>query len=336
MSIKEIPTHVLRKASERYGLTASDLRLFSKSESGNVIYRYQVSHNEFILKLIPHSDKDKKFVKNSLESELDWINYLADNGVNTPRVITSKQNNPVELIDLDSKSFFSIVSFEKATGRQISQSDFGAELFAKLGGFAGKMHSLAKQYKPGKHVHKRPEWYEDESLDIDKLIPSADSKLVEKSWELVNSLKNLPRNPDVYGLIHGDMQEHNLYLCDGDIIVLDFENCIYCWYILDFVSSLEGVIGHMPFGEEMENLTVYFSENYWKGYKQANHIELFCFQKIPEFFKLWELFLYSEFINEWDMTDLTEKRKRLLDSYRSDIITGNRFSNMDFERFYHV
>jgi Ser/Thr protein kinase RdoA (MazF antagonist) len=105
MATKKMPLYVLGKVSERYGVTPRELKLLSASESGNVIYHYQAGENEFILKLISHSNKDKESVKNSLEGELGWINYLADNGINTPRVIASKHNNYVELIDLDSNSF---------------------------------------------------------------------------------------------------------------------------------------------------------------------------------------------------------------------------------------
>jgi len=247
-----MPTHVLRQAGARYGLTARDLKLLSRSESGNIVYQYQVGNKEFVLKLIPHANKDKTFVKNSLESELDLINYLADNGVSTPRAVISKRGNYVELIDLEGSAFFSAVSLGKARGREITESDFEAELFTEIGRVTGRIHALTKQYKPGKNVLKRPEWYEDEYLDIDQLLPSTDSQLIENSRDLVNSLKNFPRNPDSYGLVHGDLQEHNLYLDGGALTVLDFENCLYCWYMFDFVASLEAVIGGMEFGEEME------------------------------------------------------------------------------------
>jgi Ser/Thr protein kinase RdoA (MazF antagonist) len=333
---KKMPTRVLRQAGERYGLTTHDLKLLSSSESGNTVYQYQVDNKEFVLKLIPHANKDKMVIKNSLESELDLINCLADNGVNTSRAVISKGGNYVELIDLDSNTFFSAVSLEKARGREITGRDFGAELFTEMGRLTGRIHALTKQYKPGKNVLKRPEWYEDEYLAIDQLLPSTDRQLIEKSRELVNSLKNLPRNPDSYGLVHGDLQEHNLYFDNGALTVLDFENCLYCWYMLDFVASLEAIIGGMEFGEEMEKATIYFSGNYWQGYKQENQLDLLYFQKIPEFFKLWELLLYSEFINEWDMANLTEARKRLLNNYRADIIHGNRFNQIEFQRFYYA
>lgn len=333
---KKVPTHVLRQASKRYDVTARGLKLLSRSESGNTVYQYQAGNKEFVLKLIPYFNKDKAVIKGSLESELDLINYLADNGVKTPRAVISKGGNYVELIDLDANMFFSAISLEKANGRQLTQSDFRAELFTEIGRVTGRIHSLTKKYKPAGNLLKRPEWYEDEYLDIDGLIPATDRQLVETSWELVNDLKNLPRDPDSYGLVHGDLQDHNLYLNGNSLTVLDFENCLYGWYMLDFVASLEAVIGGMPFSEEMEKATIYFSENYWKGYKQENHIDLPYFQKIPDFFRLWELLLYSEFINEWDMANLTEARKQLLNRYRTDLIAGNRFSRIEFQHFYYV
>lgn len=294
---KKIPTYILSQAAERYGLTTRDLKLLSSSESGNTIYQYQVDNQEFVLKLIPHANKDKTFVKNSLESELDLVNYLANNGVNTPRAVLSERGNSVELIDLEGSAFFSAVSLEKARGREITESDFGAELFTEMGRLTGRIHALTKRYKPGKDVLKRPEWYEDDYLDIGHLFPATDNQLVEKSWELVNNLKSLPRDPDSYGLVHGDLQEHNLYLNGDGLTILDFENCLYCWYMFDYVASLEAIIGGMAFGEEMEKATIYFSENYWQGYKRENQLDLLYFQKTPEFFRLWELLLYSEFIN---------------------------------------
>jgi Ser/Thr protein kinase RdoA (MazF antagonist) len=304
-------------------------------ESGAGVYQYRVSDQDFVLKLAKHSNKNKQTVIASLESELDWTNYLADQGVSTPRAIRSRQGRYVELIELDPHSFFSAVSWEKAAGRQITQTDFNAELFVKIGKLTGKMHALAKHYEPGQAVQKRSEWYEDGYLDIARLIPATDVILIEKGQELVHRLKKLPRDRNSYGLIHGDLQEHNLYLDNGTITVLDFEECLYSWFMCDFVSSLEAVIGAEEFGPDMETLTTFFSENYWKGYKQENNLDLFYFQQIPEFFKWWELVLYNQFINEWDLANLTKKRKRLLHNYRTDIIEGTRFATMGFEQFYH-
>jgi Ser/Thr protein kinase RdoA (MazF antagonist) len=137
--LKKIPAHILRQAAERYGLTARSLNLLSSSESGNTVYQYQVGTQEFVLKLIPHANKDKSFVKNLLESELELVNYLANNGVSTPKAVISKGGDYIELIDLEGSAFFSAVSLEKARGREITGSDFGAELFTEMGRLTGRI-----------------------------------------------------------------------------------------------------------------------------------------------------------------------------------------------------
>jgi Ser/Thr protein kinase RdoA (MazF antagonist) len=335
MPAAKIPIHVLKEVSRRYGLSENDLSLMTPDDNLDAVYEYQINHKAFVLKLVHHSDKDKTLTKNLVESELDWITYLVDNGVNTPRPIISKQGNPVELVDLDHNAFFSAISLEKATGRLLTPADLGAELFFQMGKLTGKIHSLAKRYKPGDGTLKRPEWYEDDYLDIDELIPATDTELIEKSWELVDALKGLPRDSSSYGLIHGDLQDHNLWIDEGVLTLLDFESSVYCWFMGDFAGSLEGIVGDKASGRETEIATLFFSENYWQGYHQENRLDLFYFQKIPEFFRLWELFLYNQFINEWDMANLTEKRRRLLDGYRTDIIYGARFAGIGFEQFYY-
>lgn len=333
MPTAKIPFHILIEVSRRYGLAASDLSLITPGDSLDAVYEYRVNHKAFVLKLVHHSGKDKTLIQNLTGSELDWINYLAGNSVNTPRPSISKQGNFVELVDLDHNTFYSVISLERATGRPLTPADLGAELFFQIGKLTGKIHSLAKHYKPGESILKRPEWYEDEYLDIDGLIPASDTELIEKSWELVNTLKKLPRDSSSYGLIHGDLQDHNLWIDEGVLTLLDFESSVYCWFIGDFAGSLEGVVGDKAFGRETESATLFFSEYYWKGYNQENKLDPFYFQMIPEFFKLWELFLYSQFINEWDMANLSEKRRRLLDNYRTDIIHGARFAGIAFEQF---
>jgi RIO-like serine/threonine protein kinase len=53
-------------------------------------------------------------------------------------------------------------------------------------------------------------------------------------------VRDLNQSEDVYGLIHSDMQPHNMILRGSQLFVIDFESLIRH---LDFISSLEGYIG---------------------------------------------------------------------------------------------
>jgi Ser/Thr protein kinase RdoA (MazF antagonist) len=49
---------------------------------------------------------------------------------------------------------------------------------------------------------------------------------------------SLPRTPDVYGLVHNDLCEDNLFWLGGEPTVIDFDDCCFTWYAADIARTL--------------------------------------------------------------------------------------------------
>ena len=105
---------------------------------------------------------------------MDWINYLADNGMHVPRVVPSHSGKLVEVIEVDGFSL-AAVAFEKVEGRRIDFSivdEWNAKLFERYGKTIGKIHILTKRYEPKDRSFTRMQWYEQDWFDIDRYFLS--------------------------------------------------------------------------------------------------------------------------------------------------------------------
>ena len=60
--------------------------------------------------------------------------------------------------------------------------------------------------------------------------------------ELIREIKNLSREPDAYGIIHGDLHPGNMHFTeDNAVTFFDFDHCAYGWRAYDFF-----MVGFMP------------------------------------------------------------------------------------------
>lgn len=64
----------------------------------------------------------------------------------------------------------------------------------ELGRYTGKMHSLTKSYKLSNPRFKRQEWDEEEQLKLRKYVPEDQTKVFQQADDLMNELRQLPKN----------------------------------------------------------------------------------------------------------------------------------------------
>ena len=225
-------SQILTQACTQYEINPDNLKQRGSFE--NFVFEYRHNDSERILRLTDseHRHPDKIY------GELEWINYLADGGVSVSRGIESKNGRLVEVIPIDSTSsreelYFSAVVFEKAPGAHAAKEDWTERLFTEWGELTGKMHRLARSYRPSKPEYRRHDWRDDEDLNIAEILPPDHDLVIERFERLITRLRALPMSPDSYGLIHVDFHHWNFFVHQGKITLFDFDDCQYSWFVDD-------------------------------------------------------------------------------------------------------
>ena len=154
--VKELMNeHILANAAKLYGIGLSDLNYICGFQ--NFVYEYARKEKAYILRITHsfhrHSD--------SVNGEIEWVEYLYNNGVSVSKPIVSKADRYVEVIELDN-SYFIITSFEKASGKKIFYPECmnNDSLTEMCGEITGQIHKLSRTYVPSRKEFMRHDWTE--------------------------------------------------------------------------------------------------------------------------------------------------------------------------------
>jgi Ser/Thr protein kinase RdoA (MazF antagonist) len=301
---------ILAKAASCFGIKLSGLRPLGGMEGMALEYKRGEIFN--VLKVIPR-DKDNPNQMGESEAKIEFINYLAENGVAVARPLPSHAGNWVESVETEDKIFL-ITATTKAAGRHIQLANpkhATPQLFQSWGQVTGEMHRLAKTYESWQKLSQAGEisspiddWKSEHEFFKD-WCPYDDIR--EKWVQLGIEIETLPVNREGYGLIHNDLHPWN-FLVDskGRITVIDFDVCSYNYFLKDiaialFFANWNGVKGNRRSKDDY--LTAFF-QNFMKGYSTENELDAFWFQHLPLFLKHHQILLFTVFTNEWKTTNL--------------------------------
>lgn len=308
---KQFSKELLLDAARRFGLKEDSLKELGKFE--NYVYEGEKEGVSYILRLVHSSHRNKNMVL----GELDWIKYLADHGVKVARPLFSINNKMVEIIPVEG-DYFSVSLFEKAPGRLLdhkNEKEWDEDIFRNWGKTLGMIHRITKEYQVPNEELRRPQWDEDDLLDLEKYLPQDQSHIFEIKKELMEYLDNLPKTKDSYGLIHTDVHSHNFFVHEGEITVFDFDDASYQWFISDIVIALYYSIWQWEEKKSHEEKKA-FAEMLLKalleGYREENHLEEFWLEQIPYFLRLRDITIYSVFHKKYDLSNPSQSLSKLL------------------------
>jgi len=118
--------------------------------------------------------------------------------------------------------------------------------------------------------------------------------------------------PDRFGLIHADLRLANLLLHDGDVSVIDFDDCGYGWYMYDLGSALS-------FVEHKEYVPALISA--WvKGYGRVRPLSDAERSMIPTFVMLRRILLVA-WLGSHSETDIAKEIGAQFTPQTVDLIT---------------
>ncbi len=182
----------------------------------------------------------------------------------------------------------------------------------------GKMHRLAKDYKVPDNGEIR-KWDE---CDIIVDLPKNTSDLILERWEkYITELKSFPTSKDCYGLTHNDLHHKNIYFNNGEVLLFDFGDCEYNWFIYDITISLyhAAQVSSLNNEEDRLNFANKFIKNFMKGYRLENRIDDEWIEKIGFFLDYRRMYSYLYILKHLGTEEINSGLKQLLDRMKHQI-----------------
>lgn len=299
----------------KYGFEKNNVKLLDGFES--FIYECVLDKHEYILR-ISHTGLRRS--KHQVLAEVDFINYLSDNGVPVAKAIPSPQGNMFE--PSESNPLFVGVLFEKAKGHPPKKEFWQPTFIERYGKITGRMHRLTKAYEPPSPVCRRPDGMEDLEGFAEKFLPPGQTDVIREWNNLLDTLRRLPKKKKDYGLIHQDLHSGNFFVDDdGDLKIFDFDDCQYFWFSHDIAMALFYVVPHNCMKIVDLDNAGFFLKHFLAGYRRENDLEQRWILEIPTFLRLREMELYIAIhrsmdlnaLDSWCASFMKDRKERILD-----------------------
>ena len=314
---------ILNTALRRYDIDPATVQQLGGFES--FIYAFSRDCSDYILRL-SHS---LRYSMEMIEGEVDWINYLAQNGVPVSRAVPSAANRLVEKIDA-SEGYFSVTAFEKAPGVPPRREDWENGLMVQLGQIIGRMHNLTKKYAPPNASIRRPEWDIGMDTAAEDYLPDGEERITAAWHDLLSRLRQLPKDVDSYGLVHVDVHGGNFFVDQGRITLFDFGDCQYAWFAYDLAMAFFYVLPHSCDTPDQITFARQAFKELLAGYTQENQITQFWLDTIPLFLKLREIDLYIIIHRSLDLNDLDPWTASFMRNRKSKIESHQPYVDIPF------
>jgi len=261
---------------------AGDTELIDDVNS--VVFAFQCQGRPRILR-VTHSSQGSE---ENTQAELDWVSFLAENGVPVASPVVSSSGRLTEVLTAGD-SYFVAAVFERAEGELVDPADpqhGNPELIRSLGRLMGRMHAVTKRYDPRHLPRKRPLWDEaDIILHASRYVPRSEAQLLDDLARAMQRVGRLSRDGDGYGLVHWDLNFTNFLVKDGQITLFDCADCCYGWFIGDIAAAM---LFYQPayFQEDWEPRAEAFFQSFMLGYDEENELSAFWFEHLGDFMRL--------------------------------------------------
>lgn len=283
-------THIAQLALSRWGLDAAQLLPIKHRE--NTVFKVTAPSGQvFALRIHRHGYHSRV----QLESELLWMESLAADCIATPAVIATQSGERVAEIKapngevrnctllawLDGNLFDDLGRVEKGVVVELKSR------YRQLGALAARLHNQGESWQPPSQF-ERHAWDSEGLLGDDPLwgkfwqhplLSDAQRKLVLKARLVLQLLlKQLGQGSDCYGLIHADFLPENILLEDGNLSLIDFDDCGYGWYLFEMATSLFPKISE-PYFDDLQ-------QSYVDGYRSERELSAEDVEIFPAFLLL--------------------------------------------------
>ncbi|MCH3942210.1 MAG: phosphotransferase [Atopobiaceae bacterium] len=239
------------------------------SGSRNITYVLSESVRPSVIRI---SYADVKPIKD-VYGELMFVDYLREH-VRTVCNPVPFDNRLVNVITVAGTEYYVVVS-RKANGISPADADFDNErIFELYGEKIGQLHAASRtSFEEGFHF-QRPVWTEAPGFDFGRngLGESIPADVMEVMVRIRDRVAALPRTPETFGMIHGDMTPLNTFLDWDDVWLFDFDDSCYHYFMYDMAAFLfQGIRYAHAAGDAFDPVACLR-----RGYERANALPGEC------------------------------------------------------------
>jgi Ser/Thr protein kinase RdoA (MazF antagonist) len=297
----------------------SDMQEYLQTLGIEEIHKLNGFHNDIYMGLYD----DVKIIirvsqRRSLSETMAEINLLKEISEEV-KVHRPRQVNHSYIIEKDQYvlSFYSYV--EAGDWRQAQLSH---QIHFNAGLALGKIHL----YTMSKKDYLRNRY--DQHPDL-KLVDYLDQSIQDACKETLTKINHIDKTNQSFGLIHGDYLYSNLLYQNQEVIVIDFDDIEYNYYIYDVaVYMFYLLLGGKPNQMDIEpNIEVF--KNFMEGYRSVNKETILPLDQIQTFFRLRQIKLYAT-IKQMDRSKQGPWQKQYIEMTDNQIKNKQDFIEIDY------
>lgn len=292
-----------RTATKNYALP-DHLSVEMINLSENATYRVEAPNGQrWALRV----HRDGYHSKTAVASELAWLMDLRNSGVViTPRPVIGRDGEIIQLVSHPAMQRpRHVVLSDWETGAEPGIGENLSKPFEVLGEVTARMHLHARQWK-------RPAWFQRHTWDFETSlgeerphwgrwrdgmgVDGEKAKLFGRTVDLIGMrLNTYGQDNERFGLIHCDLRLANLLIDNGQVKVIDFDDCGFGWYMYDAATPVS-FYEHEPHVPDL-------IESWKTGYRRVLELHKADEAEIPTFVMLRRLLLVA-WIGSHSETDL--------------------------------
>ncbi|HEX2252402.1 MAG TPA: condensation domain-containing protein, partial [Thermoanaerobaculia bacterium] len=185
----------------------------------------------------------------AIRSEQAWLVALAEAGLAVPEPVATPDGEAVVEVagddePADGTAPRTCTLLRWVEGRFLAGADLTPEAYGRVGETMARMHQVAEGFVPPPGF-QRPRW---DGSDLEQRLPDAGWELLprrdvpvlaEAARQVRRAASALGTGPEVFGLIHGDLQASNfLFGPQGEVRVIDFADSGWGHYLYDVAASV--------------------------------------------------------------------------------------------------
>jgi len=211
--------------------------------AANLVYCHKGKANQY-LRISYRNDRSEAMIC----SELDFVNYLAENGLSCARPLLSSQGRFCEILEFEGITLKGAL-FTEAAGKFLYQMQFRMpqgltlnKFWFRCGELLGRLHALSTAYAKQNEV-VRFNWLNRHEESLSWILPEPLARHQSILQNAIAEIRKIDPADGSFGLCHNDFNIGNFKLdysnSDGVINIFDFDDSGYNYFMYDLACFWE-------------------------------------------------------------------------------------------------
>ena len=232
--------HYAKAAVMAYGLQDVSFRISGIGfDIANMLFFVETADTRFTLRIYRAGTSSHK-----IQSEIYWLEALWNIGrVKTLSPVPGRDGDRVQGLSPDGRPARYAALYDWIPGEMLhtlTAAEKTPALIRSLGVMVGRMHAVSQTLE-------LPPWFTRPRYDIDWVTAKVEAALESESRETLAKLASLPsrvsrfvkehgEKRDAFGLIHSDLEPHNIVISDGQPCPIDVVQFGFGYYLSDVLT----------------------------------------------------------------------------------------------------